>query len=195
MYNIDKHRKTDYTTQLLRQKEHIFHTQDLAVLWNIPNKRTLYMTIQRYKDRGILFPIHKGLYSTLPVEQLDPALLGQKALHNFSYVSCETILSNEGFINRIPSAITYVSTSSKWLTIGKQTFRSRQLHEQFLFHPFGITEINGVRRATTIRAITDMLYFNPVFHFDAPIDWQEVLETQKIIGYSLTKKRYAHSTS
>lgn len=195
MYNINKHRKTDYQAQLLRQTQQIFHTQDLTMVWNIPNKRTLYITIQRYKDRGILFPIHKGLYATVPVEQLNPVLLGQKALHSFSYLSCETILSNEGIINRIPSAITYVSTSSQWFTIGGQTFRSRQLKEQFLFHPFGVEEINGVRRATTIRAIADMLYFNPVFHFDAPIDWSAVRQAQEIIGYPLTPKRYADSPS
>ena len=39
MYKIDV---------LLKQDQKVFHTQDLALLWGIINKNTLYTTIKRY---------------------------------------------------------------------------------------------------------------------------------------------------
>jgi hypothetical protein len=44
----------------------IYHTGDLAVLWDISNKNTLHTTISRYIRKGILFPIYKAVYATIP---------------------------------------------------------------------------------------------------------------------------------
>ena len=59
-------------SELLQLDRKLYHTNDLAVLWGIANKHTLYMTITRYMDKGILFPIYKGLYSTIPCRFLRP---------------------------------------------------------------------------------------------------------------------------
>lgn len=191
MYSINKQKYSDI---LLKQPERIFHTQDLGVLWNISNKNTLYMTISRYMQRGVLSPIYKGMYSTLPLQQLDPWLVGIKALHSYAYISCETALAYYGYINASPSMITLVSDKSKQLTIGTSHYRSRQLKDAFLFHPAGVRMQNGVRIASPERAIADMLYFNPRFHFDKPINWTTILRLQKLIAYPRTPDRYVAPT-
>jgi len=52
-------------------------------------------------------------------------------------------------------------------------------------HPAGIVHQNGVFTADTERAVADMLYFNPKYHFDVPesIDFDKVRLIQKEVGY------------
>jgi len=51
--------------------------------------------------------------------------------------------------------------------------------------PAGIVHQNGVFTADTERAVADMLYFNPKYHFDVPesIDFDKVRLIQKEVGY------------
>ncbi len=178
-------------TILLHQKEQIFHTQDLAVLWGTLNKNTLYTTIKRYVQKKVLHRIIKGLYSTVPINKLDPVTLGLKMLHVFAYVSCETILQKYGLINALIHETTFVSTQPKKISIGRYAFRSRKLQDKFLYNPCGIIIENGIQKATKERAVADMLYFNPKFNFDGPVDWRAVKEVQKTLSYPLTPARYA----
>lgn len=180
---------------LLRQKEQIFHTQDLAVLWEILNKNTLHITIKRYVQKKVLHRIAKGLYSTVPVRKLDPIILGHKALHTFAYISCETILQKYGLINALIHEITFVSRKSKKILIGRHSFYSRKLQDKFLYNPCGIFVENGAQKAIKERAIADMLYFNPKFNFDGPVDWHKVKEIQKTLSYPLTPSRYVASST
>jgi len=62
MYKINK---------LLAAKQEVFHTNDLALLWDIRNRNTLYTTIKRYVAKGTLIPIHKGLYARVTGCYLD----------------------------------------------------------------------------------------------------------------------------
>ncbi|EKD43213.1 MAG: hypothetical protein ACD_72C00407G0003 [uncultured bacterium] len=180
---INNHKST-----LLQQPQHIFHTQDLAMLWSISNQNTLYTTIKRYCQRKILHRIYKGLYATLPVANLDPRLLGLKAIHSYAYISCETILAQFGVINANISDITLISDQSKQFTIQQYSYRSRQLHDRFLYNPIGIEQVGTIRQASVERAVADLLYFNPQMHFDAPISWKNIQQLQAQIGYPITKR-------
>jgi len=181
----------DYLTKLLQQKETIFHTQDLAIIWKIANKNTLYTTIKRYCHKKALFSLQKGMYSSIEPEKLNPCLLGIKALHNYAYLSCETVLSQKGYINQLVNEITLISDQSLHLKIYKYHYRTRKLKDEFLYNPAGITEINGVKTATLERAIADLLYFNPQAHFDRQPNWNLIKKIQQEINYPLTYKRYA----
>lgn len=176
MYKIDK---------LLKLERRLFHTQDLALLWNISNKNTLYTTIARYLKKGILISIHKGFYSTIPIEQLNVNLLGVSYLHTFSYLSTETVLQHHGIISQNSQAITFISSVSKTFKVESHYYLVRQLRQAFLFNSSGIKETNGVFVATLERAVSDMLYFNPKYHFDNPklIRWDYVTKLQKEIGF------------
>lgn len=173
---------------LLSQSQNIFHTQDLAVLWGTHNKNTLYTTIKRYSDHRILHPLQKGMYATLPPEKLRPFDVGLKALHQYGYVSCETILQQHGLMNALVSDIMLISARSQRFTIGPYSYHCRQLKDAFLFNPVGIEKHASVLQASLLRAIADMLYFNPSMHFDAPIDWSAVRVLQQQIGYPMTAR-------
>ncbi|MBI2050535.1 MAG: hypothetical protein HYT31_01900 [Parcubacteria group bacterium] len=154
----------------------IFHAKDLANLWSIANENTLHATLSRYVKKGLLFRIYKGLYSLKPIDQLDPVLLGIKALHRFAYVSTETALAASGMIQQDTREITLVSDVSKRFAIGPHQYRCRKLHDRYLYNPLGIAANGGYKTATAPRAAADLLHFNSRAHFDArrSIDWERV---------------------
>ena len=171
--------------------EQVFHAGDLANLWDIRRRETLYMTLSRYTAAGLLFRVYKGLYAIKQPNELDPYLLGVKALHAPAYVSCESVLFKNGAINQLPSEVTLVSTVSKRLTVAGTRFRSRKLRDIFLFNDTGIETKNGVRVATLPRAMADMLYFYPKKYFDAGnskiIPWPKVRKIATAVGYPVNK--------
>jgi len=193
--NNNKSRKGLYLTrfsQLARLGFLVFHTSDLANLWQIKDAHNLHMTLKRYADRGLLVRIYRGLYSLKTVDQLDPLTIGLKVLHRMVYVSAETVLAEAGVIQQKINQITLASSISKKFTIGQNSFYSRKLADKFLYNEIGIIEKDGIKKATVERAVADMLYFNSKAYFDAEklIDWRKVKAMQKAIGYPLTFNRY-----
>jgi len=178
-------------SQLAKLGVLIFHTNDLANLWQIKNAHNLHITLKRYVEKGLLVRIYRGMYSLKPIEELDPLLLGVKALHRYCYVSAETVLAEGGIIQQAIEQITLVSSVSKKFSIGNYNFRSRKLADKFLYNETGIKKKGGIRKASVERAVADLLYFNPKAHFDAErlIDWKKVRQIQKSVGYPLSRKK------
>lgn len=183
--------KSQRLAEIAKLGEVIYHTKDLANLWQIKNANTLHTTLMRYVKRGLLFRIYRGFYSIKPISDLDPLILGAKALHDFSYVTAETVLRKEGIILQSGDRITFASPKSKKFSIGKYNYYSRKLADQYLYNPAGVNFINGVKIANLYRALADMLYFNSSAHFDAEkfIDWKKVKKMQEAVGYPLTPER------
>jgi hypothetical protein len=171
--------------ELIKSDRTIYHSNDLAILWDISNKNTLYTTIKRYVQKGILIPIYKGLYSTIPLPELDPLELGRAIIHRYTYLTTESVLVQAGIISQVTYAYTFASSLSKMVTVGSFSFRFRQLKDEFLYNPAGIVNKDGNFVATTERAVADMIYFNPNYHFDfsGSIDFEKVRRLQKEIGY------------
>jgi hypothetical protein len=163
----------------------LFHSNDLALLWGITNRNTLYTSIKRYVQKGILIPIFKGLYSTMPLEQLDPIDLGQAIIHRYAYLSTESVLAEAGAITQITYSYTFVSDQSKRLSIGPWSFLVRQMKDESLHNPTGVQMRDSTFVATVERAAADMLYFNPRYHFDVRerIDFEKVKAIQEEVGY------------
>jgi len=177
---------------LAKLGEILFHANDLANLWGIVNKNTLHVTLKRYVDQGLFFRIYKGFYSLKPLSQIDPLLLGQKALHGYAYVSTETVLAENGIIGQSLNAITLLSGRTKHFSIGTNRYFSRTLADKFLYQSSGIiTKDNGLRAASVERAVADMLYFNPHMHLDGAhlVDWGKVESLQKELGYPVTAQK------
>ncbi len=171
--------------ELNRANRKIYHSNDLAILWNISNKNTLYTTIKRYVQKGVLIPIYKGLYSTIPISELDPLELGRAIIHRYTYLTTESVLAQVGIISQATYAHTFVSNVSKKVTVENVSFRFRKLKDEYLYNPTGIVQKEGHLIATTERAVADMLYYNPKYYFDfsESIDFEKVKQIQKEIGY------------
>lgn len=175
---------TDKIGILVQQSQKLFHTSDLKVLWNILNQNTLHKTIARLIKKKVLISLQKGFYSIVPPDQLDPTEVGFRAINHFSYLSTETILAKNGIINQSPNKITFISNSPSNFTINGNSYLVRQLKPQCLNNTIGIIQNDkGVFIATTERAIADMLYFQPNYHFDANslINWKLVKNYQQQI--------------
>ena len=179
---------------LVSTEQQLFHTHDLAMLFGIQNANTLRVTLHRLIHAGILHHLQRGLYSILPPKKIDPILLGGTGLHRFSYLTTESVLRDEGYILQDIDVITFASSVSRTFEISGHRFVSRRMHPRFLHHLSGIKRSGGVLRATVERAIADMLYFDPWYHFDHPVDWESVSALQKEIGFPLTPHRYADPT-
>jgi predicted transcriptional regulator of viral defense system len=175
-----------------RMGETVFHTRDLANLWRIKDNNTLHTTLKRYAQRGLLFRIYKGFYALVPASEIDSRLLGVKALHEYAYISTETILAEVGIISQKIEWITLVGSRSKKFFVGDRSFLSRKLADRFLFNPIGIQKKGEVNTALPERAVADLLYFNPDAYLDGAslVDWKKVRALQKKIGYPLTPKYY-----
>lgn len=179
--------------RLAATERRLFHTDDLAVLLGIQNPNTLRVTLSRLVRAGILHRVQRGLLSMLPLGKIDPAELGEACLHRFCTLTTESVLHDEGYILQSVDAVTFVSDVSRRFEILGHRFVSRRLHARFLQNLQGIGRGMGVLRATPERAIADMLYFDPWYHFDRPVPWARVRALQEEIGYPLTPHRYADS--
>lgn len=160
MYKINK------LDQLLKSNRKLFHTRDLALLWNINSDNTLYTAIKRYVQKNILIPVHKGLYATVPLPELDPLELGKSIIHEYCYLSTESILSEYGVISQKIYKYTFISLISKKFETAGNSFLVRKLKKEYLFNQSGISETDRVMKAGLSRAVADMKYFNPRYHFD-----------------------------
>lgn len=171
--------------ELIKSDRTIYHSNDLSILWNISNKNTLYTTIKRYVQKGVLIPIYKGLYSTVPLSELNPLELGRAVVHRYTYLTTESVLAQAGIISQATYAYTFASSLSMRATVGEFSFLFRKLKHEFLYNPTGIVNMEGNFVATLDRAVADMLYFNPRYHFDfnASLDYEKVKRVQKEIGY------------
>jgi len=183
--NKKNRNKDSRFSQIARLGEDIFHTKDLANLWQIKSPNTLYTTLKRYVQKGWIFRIYNGLYSIKPPEQLNPWQLGIGALRCYAYIGAETILAQSGIIQQEIKEITIISSVSRRFSVGSHRYYSRQLKDEYLFNDAGIKNENGFKIATIERAIADILYFNPNAYFDAHerINWKKVKKIQKEIGY------------
>ncbi|MBU0978750.1 MAG: type IV toxin-antitoxin system AbiEi family antitoxin domain-containing protein [Patescibacteria group bacterium] len=171
--------------ELIKSGQTIFHTTDLAVLWHISNRNTLYTATQRAVKQGVLARIYKGLYTTGSLFQLDPFLLGQKAWHDFTYLSTETVLVQAGIIFQSMPYITFVAATTKKLLILGQEYRFRQMAPQFLHNRMGIDQKDGLFVASPERAVADLLYYNPSAFLDnrSLPDWDKIRSIQQQVGF------------
>jgi len=180
--------------QIATLEDTLFHSGDLANLWDIQKPDTLHTTLSRYVKQGILHRVYKGFYSIKAIDSIHPWLIGLKAIHEHAYISTETILYAAGVINQKPSCVTLVSGKSMRFRIGAVMYYSRRMTDAFLYNPAGIEVKEGIRRASIERAVADLLYYNPRVYIDNPAlyDQDKLVELQGDIGFTASQHRGAH---
>jgi len=166
--------------QLSQEANKLFHTQDLALLWEINNSNTLYTQIKRYVSQGILYRIHKGYYASISLSNIDPVLLGIGYLHDYAYLSGESVLKEAGIVFQQSPYITLISSVSRKFTIGSNQYLVRRLKPELLYNPTGLFKKGSYLQATPERAVADLLYYSKKRYFDNPlINWKAVEKIQK----------------
>ncbi|HKK53962.1 MAG TPA: type IV toxin-antitoxin system AbiEi family antitoxin domain-containing protein [Patescibacteria group bacterium] len=190
MYSINNEKKIKLTNikqnrflTITKLGVSVFHVDDLARIWGISNRNTLLTTLKRYVESGLLYRLYRGLYSIKPLSELDPYLLGAQAINDYCYLSGETVLVKQGIIFQQVGYFTFIGARTKRLKIGDYKYYCRQLKDEFLYNDIGIDKTGKFNLAKPERAVADILYFNPKYHFDNPsvINWKEVKRIQTIV--------------
>lgn len=168
---------------IARLEEPIFHVGDLARAWGISNRHNLLMTLKRYVDGGLLFRLYRGLYSLKRAAELDPYILGAKAINSYCYLSSETVLAQHGVIFQKVDYFTFSGEKTKRLKIAGYKYYCRQLKDEYLYNDIGIVKTGKYNIASLERAAADILYFNPRYHFDNPalINKAELKNVQRLV--------------
>ncbi len=183
-------RNTNKQKELLQTDQRIFKTSDLAVLWDEQNRNTLIKTIQRYIDKGILFRIYKGLYSTLPIDNLNKYEVGCAIGGAFSYISAESILAEKGIIFQDIKKVTLFGKKEKEIVFAGTTYLCRYLNDKYLLNRSGIEDKKNYSVATVERALADIRHINSRFFVDneLSVNQKEVNNLRKEIGYHDSSK-------
>jgi len=185
-----KARKANKQKILYQSNKRIFTSFDLALLWDIKNRNTLLKTIQRYIEREILYRIYKGLYSTIPLKDLDKYEVACAIGGPFSYISAESVLAKEGIIFQELKKVTLFGKKQKEITIGGTTYLCRYLNEKYLLNRTGIEDTPGYSVATVERALADIRHINPKYYIDntLSIDNKKLNYLIEEVGYYVRSK-------
>ena len=161
-------RNTNKIAKMLSLDQRTFRTSDLSVLWGITNTNTLLTTISRFIKNGILHRIKKGVYSTIPINKLDPYEYGCAYAGPLSYITAETVLFNSGVINQSVTAITMCGVKSMEFYLGDTRYLCRYLAPKYLNNRLGIKDNGHYAMANPARAIVDKRHLKPTYYFDNP---------------------------
>lgn len=190
MYSINKHKniklsniKQNRFLSIAKLGIPVFHIDDLARIWGVNNRNTLSTSLKRYVESGLIYRLYRGLYSIKPVSELDPLLLGSQAINSYCYLSGETILVKHGIIFQKVDSFMFMGKKTKRFRIGGYKYYCRQLKDEFLYNDTGLDKTGKFNLATVERAVADILYFNPKYHFDnsGAINWAEVKRIQAAV--------------
>ena len=182
MYRIDQ---KDKLKMLIKADKNIFSSSDIATIWGITNKNTLWTTLKRYVQKKTLHRLQKGIYSKIDPSQLNSFEIGCALAGPFSYVSLETLLSQNGVIMQDVKKITLVGDRAMNFDYENISFLVRKMNSDFLFNRVGIKDEKKYSVASLERAVADIHYLNPKYFFDndLPINWDRVSEIKELVGY------------
>ena len=96
MYSIKK--RSDYVAVLMRQKEQVFLTRKTSLCFGGISIKIIFIPSLKDIVRKVFFTeFIRVCYSTVPLNEIHPWKLGAKALHDYCYISAETILAERRF--------------------------------------------------------------------------------------------------
>jgi hypothetical protein len=173
---------------LLKSKQTIFTTKELAYLWQIFDEQYLKSKIYFLAKKGDLIRLRKGVYA-LSLNYDKYELAGK--LKTPSYISLETILRNEGVIFQDYKTIFSVSNLSRTIICQRQEFIYRKIKDEILLNTKGIIDKGNYYSASKERAFLDALYLYKKYYFDnlSKIDWEKCNQLVKIYKSKSLSKR------
>lgn len=141
----------------------VFTTDDLAIIWQISERRRLIERIKYYLRKKRLIHIHKGIYAY--GEDYSPLDIAQK-LVPLSYVSLYTTSQMHGLTFQFYSSIFCVSLKSKKYKKEEQEYVYHKVKEVVFYNQLGLVDNGRYIIADKERTVCDCLYVFPGFSFD-----------------------------
>jgi predicted transcriptional regulator of viral defense system len=148
--------------KLIISDKPVFTIDDLAVIWQKPDRRQLVELVKYYVGQGRIAPIYKGIYAYGEHTMLD---IAQK-LMPLSYLSLYTTAQMHGLTFQNYTTIFSMALFSKKYHLNGQAFEYHKVKEQIFYNPLGL-ECDGKNTiAGKERTIGDLMYVYPNIAFD-----------------------------
>jgi predicted transcriptional regulator of viral defense system len=178
-------RNTDYLKRLISGGKRIYRIEEIGLLWQMTNGQTLRVTVSRYQKRGWLHRLSRGVYSIIEPEKLNPFEIGCAVAGSLSYISLQTVLYIQGWINQPSRQVTLIGMKTMRFTVGVTDYYCRAIHPRFLVQRAGIEAGDGYDIATAYRALADMDYLSNKLYVDNRllIDKKMFTKMKKEVGY------------
>ena len=174
---------------LLTTSQTVYTVDDLAVLWQMPDRSRLWESIKYYLRTNRIISLQRGVYSL--TENYSPFEAAVK-LFPPAYVSFTTALAYHGVLFHYSSEIHAMAQASKRLEIdGGRVYVYHQLKNDVLLNQQGIEKSNSFWIATLERAICDTSYLVPSYPFENVnrADPQKLEQLSKIYGNKALQSR------
>ncbi len=167
-------KKGEYLAAILRSKQTVFTTKELALLWG-DSGNAVRVRLNYYLKTGALYHIRRGLYAK--DADYDRLELATK-IYTPSYVSFETVLGRAGITFQYHGQIHVASYLTREIVADGQRYTFHKLKGVVLADSAGIDHRRAYAVASPERAFLDTLYLHPDYHFDnlGPLDWEKVRE-------------------
>ncbi len=149
--------------RLALSEKKVFTIEDLAVLWQIFDRRRLIERIKYYIRSKRLIHIYKGVYAF--GEGYTSLDIAQK-LVPLSYISLYTTSQMHGLTFQYDSTTYGIALQSKKYTINEQNYVYHRVKEPVFYNPLGLVNNGRYIIADKERTICDCLYVFPHFAFD-----------------------------
>ncbi|MCC6543084.1 MAG: hypothetical protein IT392_01105 [Nitrospirae bacterium] len=118
------------------------------------SRKSLYVTLNRLVDMGILDRIGTGIYRTFTTKPSTETIAATLYMPN--YLSFESVLSRYGVLNLIPYTVTFATTrKTKRLTIEGRDVEFRQIKKDIFW---GYEMQGGIYVAKAEKAFLDLIY-------------------------------------
>lgn len=180
--------KSSNIEKLALSEKRVFTTQDLAVLWRIPQRRRLIELIKYYLREKRLIHISKGVYAYRG--DFTPLDVAQK-LVPLSYISLYTASQINGLTFQYYETIYAVSLTSRKYKVGGKQYIYYRVKESIFYNQTGLINNGRYIMANKERTITDCLYVFPQFAFDNlyGVDKEKLLTLAEIYDNKSLEKR------
>ncbi len=189
--------KENQLLNLIKLKNTIFTTKDVALLWRENRANFISKKLYRYAKSGKIYSVRKGIYAQ--DKNYNKYELASK-IFTPAYISLETVLTQAGVVFQFYSQIFVVSYLNRELKIDGQAYSFKKIKNSILTEQRGIEIKDNYFVASPERAFLDVLYLNKEYHFDnlASINWHRVLDILPIYGgnkrLALKVKKYQQAS-
>ena len=171
--------KGQYFETILRSLKTVFTLKDVALLWGEPSTQAVRVRLSYYVSHGKLYRVRRGLYTK---DKNYSKLELATRIYAPSYVSFETILSQEGITFQFYTQVSVASYLTRDIEVDGQVYSFKRIKASILTNPMGVKNKDKSSFATKERAFLDTLYIHTDYHFDNlnSLDWNKVFEVLPI---------------
>lgn len=158
-----KIKKGEYFEAIIRSKNTIFTTKDVALIWGEKTTNTTNARLSGYVKAGKLVRLYRGLYAK--DKNYNKYELATR-IYTPAYISFETVLGATGVTFQHYGNIFVASEKSKEIEVDGNKITFVRIKNNVLTNNIGILHEDGYAISIPERAFLDRIYVSSDYHFD-----------------------------